>query len=143
MSIQNPANLISNLAASKALKADDGAYQTITKLIGMIGSNQTDVTNLIQNNTAGIDAITIIINALKNASILTSTDERAIIPASLKLTAGTNITFNLATLGELIISASGGGGSGIDYVLLGDGGSPTPTPINDGFGSFIYIPYEP
>lgn len=30
-----------------------------------------------------------------------------------------------------------------DYVVMSDGGIPVPSPINDGFGNFIYIPYVP
>lgn len=31
----------------------------------------------------------------------------------------------------------------LDYVVLSDGGLPTPEPIDDGFGNFIYVPYTP
>ena len=31
----------------------------------------------------------------------------------------------------------------LDYVVLSDGATPTPNPVNDGFGNFIYVPYEP
>lgn len=31
----------------------------------------------------------------------------------------------------------------LDYVVLSDGALPTPSPVDDGFGNFIYIPYEP
>jgi hypothetical protein len=30
-----------------------------------------------------------------------------------------------------------------DYVVLSDGGLPTPLPVDDGFGNFIYIMYTP
>lgn len=30
-----------------------------------------------------------------------------------------------------------------DYVVASDGGTPTPAPMDDGFGNFIYIPYTP
>lgn len=33
--------------------------------------------------------------------------------------------------------------TGLDYVVMSDGAIPTPSPVNDGFGNFIYIPYEP
>jgi hypothetical protein len=36
---------------------------------------------------------------------------------------------------------AGSGGSGLDYVVASDGATPTPAPLNDGFGNFIYIPY--
>jgi hypothetical protein len=40
-------------------------------------------------------------------------------------------------------SSSSSTTSGLDYVVLSDGALPTPNPVNDGFGNFIYIPYEP
>jgi len=30
-----------------------------------------------------------------------------------------------------------------DYVVASDGALPTPLPIDDGFGNFIYVPYTP
>jgi hypothetical protein len=30
-----------------------------------------------------------------------------------------------------------------DYVVMSDGGIPTPSPMNDGAGNFIYVPYTP
>lgn len=33
--------------------------------------------------------------------------------------------------------------SGDDYVVLSDGGLPTPLPVDDGFGNFIYVTYTP
>jgi len=50
---------------------------------------------------------------------------------------------------EIIIERSTGvvwesySGSGSDHVLLSDGVTPTPLPIDDGFGNFVYIPYTP
>lgn len=35
------------------------------------------------------------------------------------------------------------GGSGTDHVVLSDGVPAGPTPVNDGAGNFIYIPYVP
>ncbi len=31
----------------------------------------------------------------------------------------------------------------LDYVVMSDGATPIPSPVDDGFGNFIYIPYEP
>lgn len=42
-----------------------------------------------------------------------------------------------------LIGASGSSGSALDYVVMSDGGTPTPSPVNDGAGNFIYIPYTP
>lgn len=30
-----------------------------------------------------------------------------------------------------------------DYVVMSDGATPTPAPVDDGFGNFVYIPYTP
>jgi len=42
-----------------------------------------------------------------------------------------------------LTGASGSSGSALDYVVMSDGGTPTPSPVNDGAGNFIYIPYTP
>ena len=33
--------------------------------------------------------------------------------------------------------------TGADYVVLSDGATPIPSPVDDGFGNFIYIQYTP
>lgn len=40
-------------------------------------------------------------------------------------------------------ASSGSSTSGDDYVVLSDGGLPTPLPVDDGAGNFIYVPYTP
>lgn len=35
------------------------------------------------------------------------------------------------------------GSAALDYVVASDGATPTPAPLNDGAGNFIYIPYAP
>lgn len=40
-------------------------------------------------------------------------------------------------------SGGSGGGSGVDHVVMSDGATPTPSPVDDGFGNFIYIEYTP
>ena|ERR1700693_5315960 len=30
-----------------------------------------------------------------------------------------------------------------DYVVMSDGATPTPSPVNDGFGNFVYVLYTP
>ncbi len=65
-----------------------------------------------------------------------------------------SLTTNFATVNTRIESAGSGGGGGVipptptpdavlDYVVMSDGATPIPSPMNDGFGNFIYIPYEP
>ena len=52
--------------------------------------------------------------------------------------------------GDTYYTLTGGGSgsspspsSGDDYVVLSDSGLPTPLPVDDGFGNFIYIMYTP
>lgn len=56
-------------------------------------------------------------------TFLSSSDETATFPASRRLVAGTNITFNTSTPGQLVINASGGGGGGgqVDSIGAGTG----------------------
>src|SRR5690606_14592342 len=49
---------------------------------------------------------------ISSATFITADDETATLANSLKLVAGSNITFDDSTPGELKISASGGGGGG-------------------------------
>lgn len=108
MAIVNPKDLLATLAGSKALKANDAAYQVLTRLIGLIGSNQSNITNLIQNNTDGIVEINVVIDRIKSTTFITESDARALFANSFQLVAGSNITFDLSTPGELIISSTGG-----------------------------------
>lgn len=52
------------------------------------------------------------------------------------LTAGANITITNAG-GSITIASTA---ASLDYVVASDGGEP-PLPVDDGFGSFIYLPY--
>jgi hypothetical protein len=78
-------------------------------------------------------------SAPASATFLTATDESGTLPNSRQLLAGTNVTFDDSVPNERTINASGGG-SGTDYVVLGNGVQP-PTPMDDGMGSFIYVGY--
>lgn len=39
-------------------------------------------------------------------------------------------------------NASPSGTSALDFVVCSDGALPTPSPVDDGFGNFIYVPYS-
>lgn len=64
----------------------------------------------------------------------------------------TNITQMMAMLsddggddGDSIMApsvSSGSASSGIDHVVMSDGATPIPEPVDDGFGNFIYIVYS-
>ncbi len=71
------------------------------------------------------------------ATYLTEDDETGDLPNSRQLLAGTNVTFDTSTPGELTISTTGGGtGSWIPFV---DGSEP-PNFITDGSGVLILVP---
>lgn len=53
--------------------------------------------------------------AFAAVTLLTQADETADFPASRRLVSGTNISFNIATPGQFIISSTGGGGGGGGY----------------------------
>lgn len=75
-------------------------------------------------------------------TFITEQDETATLPNSFQLLPGTNITFDTSVPNKLTINSTGGG-SALDHVVMSDGAIPTPSPVNDGFGNFIYIPYSP
>lgn len=70
--------------------------------------------------------------------ILTGANEVATLPNSRRLLAGLGISFDDTVANQRTIS-----GTVVDYVVASDGGIPTPLPLNDGAGNFIYIPYTP
>lgn len=65
---------------------------------------------------------------LLDATVLTESDETLVFPNSRRLVEGSNITFDISTPGQLVINASGGGGSGtVDAVI----GTPQEIDVDD------------
>lgn len=117
----NPKNLLAAFAGTRALKANDAAYQTIVKLINLIGENQTNITNNILNDETAIIEINITIGNLKNADYVTWTNELGILPNSRQVLAGTNITLDTSIPGQITINSTGSGpttssGSGVVWI---------------------------
>jgi len=77
------------------------------------------------------------------ATYATIDDETTPLPNSRQLVAGSNITFDISTPGEITIASVPPGGGGADYVVLSDGNPADPQPVNDGAGNFIYVAYTP
>lgn len=102
MALVSFSKLLAKLNQSKALKANDAAYQTIHDLLQQLDTNNTDINSQVTINTNGLDGP------------IVTYDVAAGLANSRKLTAGTNITFDLSTGGILVINATGGGGSGSD-----------------------------
>jgi len=106
MSAQSYSQLLTVLNTSRALKANDGAYQAIKQLLAQLDTNQTNINNQLTVNTNGLDG-----------PILTY-DHAASLANSRELVAGTNVTFDDSIGGERIINASGGGSSSDDFAFF-------------------------
>lgn len=68
-----------------------------------------------------------------DATYITETDERADLPNSLRLLAGTNVTFDTTTDGELEISSSGSGGGFLPWITTYDTLPVSPNAMDDEF----------
>lgn len=78
-------------------------------------------------------------SSITNATYLTATNESGILPFSRELLAGTNVTFDDTTPNQRTVNVA----LADDYVVMSDGNTPTPSPMNDGNGNFLYITYTP
>lgn len=135
--IKNLYSLLNNVKG-KYQQNDPTFYNLIRQLITAI-SNLDDKTDDLNALEQAIIDLQKVIQALEALTFLTASDESVVLINSRELLAGTNITFDDTIPNQRTISSSG---SSSDYVLLGDGG-PTPLPIDDGFGSFVYVSYTP
>lgn len=130
----DPTRLYSLLQNTGLAIKDNALFQVISQIIsalGKINSNVNGVTTIITGGGGGN----------LTATYVTINGELAL-PNSRQLVAGTNITLDTTTPGQVIINASGGG-SGTDHVVMSDGGTPIPLTIDDGFGNFVYVAYTP
>lgn len=75
------------------------------------------------------------------STYLTETNESGSLFNSRRLLAGTNITLDVSVPNEMTINSVPS--FAVDYVVMSDGGLPTPLPVDDGFGNFIYVGYTP
>lgn len=125
--------LITWLNSSGIQTTNNSLYQLLWTLVKAVQEFQAQ--QAIINASSG-GAIT----GLEDADFLTWTNESVLLPNSRQLIAGTGVTFDDTVLNERTIDVSGA--TGIDHVVLSDGVQP-PTPVDDGAGNFIYIPYTP
>lgn len=144
-------DLKQTLANSKTQTSDKSLYQTIFQLIDRISTSRDIIvgdTTIVDNSLNDIN--TVINNfittggvgsTVSDASFLTANDETANFPSSLRLVAGANIVFVDGGGVRTINSTSGGISS--DYVVMSDGATPIPAPVDDGFGNFVYVSYTP
>jgi molybdopterin converting factor small subunit len=136
----NFATLKSTLAQVKS--KDNALYQTIQILIerlmqfqGITVETEGDINDSINNVNSVVNNL-----ADKTRTYITGDDEVLNLPNSLQLLAGTNITFDTTVPNKLTLNVSA---AVDDYVVLSDGVTPTPLPIDDGFGNFVYVAYTP
>jgi hypothetical protein len=138
----NLSRLKSTLLTSKLQREDPPLYQVINQIIDFSDGNIKDINariGIISSSGGGGGGGGGSFAPL-NASYLTYTDAHLIVPFSRQLLPGSGVTFDDTVAHERTINIAGGG---VDYVVLSDGGIPTAVPVNDGAGSFIYIPYTP
>lgn len=123
--------LKANLLTSGLHRKDQPLFQVINQLIEAFKNLITLVNAGGGSGGAGGSAL---------LQYLTSDDETGSLPNSRELLAGIGISFDDSVANERTINATGDGES-FDFVVMSDGVTPIPEPIDDGFGNFIYIPY--
>jgi len=109
---------------------DNPLWQVISQLITFAKKLQEELDNRITTASGTVS----------NASFLTRNDETGSFPSSVQLLAGTNVTFDDSVPNQRTINVPG---SALDHVVMSDGNTPTPSPMDDGAGNFIYITYTP
>lgn len=124
--------LITILNQTRLQTSNNPLYQVLLSLIQTAQKFQRQSTIVAGGNSAEIAV-------LKSRTYLTAVSEVASLPNSRQLLAGTNVAFDDTTPGQRTVNVTGG--SGIDYVVLSNGDPTGPTPVDDGNGGFIYIPY--
>lgn len=123
--------LQSILLNSGLQRKDNSLFQVISTLIIALKEFQNSVGAAVVSSSASIS----------NGPLLTHLADLANFPTSRQLLAGTGVVFDDSVFGERTIDVS----SALiaDHVVASDGATPVPAPLNDGFGSFIYVMYTP
>lgn len=139
--------LKSSLAETQLQTKNNALWQVVKGLIDGVQQgatyNKTEFNKLVEQINSINNSINIIIGTLiQNSNFITWSDETLNLPNSRNLLAGSNVSFDDAVAGERTINVTSGG-SLTDYVVASDGALPTPSPMDDGFGNFMYIPYTP
>jgi len=117
--------LLTQLNQTQLQQKDNPLYQVIKQLIGII----KDLSNAVNGASGGggggttNNFISNIQQFLDLGIGFDGVEESMVIPGP--------------------AGANGTSGSGTDYVVASDGVPVSPSPINDGAGNFIYIPYIP
>lgn len=167
---QDLARLLASLNGSKIQSQNNSLYQTIKGLIDAVREFQvslsaTAITEIIEGVITPSDTVADLDGSnVPGVSLLYSRgdhkhdygpnsvaygDIQAVSAASRLLGRGTAGGSNIReiSLGTGLSMAadvlSATAVSSVDHVVMSDGATPTPSPVDDGFGNFIYIPYTP
>ena len=136
-------HLLATLQNSRIHQSNNALWQTIQQLI-LLSQQQkgwsvdqftTIIGELVDNSNTVIN----IKQNLDDASFWTKNDETLTFPSALQVLAGFGIILDYSVANKVTISIASAVG---DHVVMSDGASPIPNPVNDGFGNFIYIPYS-
>ena len=131
-------HLVNILNSSRIATENNALYQTIFQIIQAIQQgNKIFAGALGISTTSGGGGGGSFAPA--DATYLTVNNELATLAQSRRLLAGTGITFDDSVAGIRTVESSS---SLQDFVVMSDGANP-PTPVDDGNGNFIYIPYTP
>lgn len=118
----DPKKLLPVLNNTGLQQTDNPLYQFLFQLL-----NQLGVLTVIANSSSGGGGSSTIINNI--------TKKQYIIKQGSNGNSESNRT--------IIIRQGSNATPSLDYVVMSDGAAPIPNPVNDGFGNFIYIPYNP
>lgn len=165
-------NLLSSLNAAKLQSENPMLYQTIKGLIDKSQQSTSQVNQTLNTFIGDIDiedsadlqailnAISTINAFLADGTFLTYLDESISLPSSRQLVEGLGVDFDDTVAFQRILNILVDGitiqvngsnqlevisspTSSADYVVASDGATPSPSPMDDGFGSFMYILYTP
>lgn len=132
--------LQASLVQSKTQTDNNPLYQTIFGLINFsrrieqnINAAITNLVKIVQGDNPDNKP-----GGLTGAPYLTWATGIPTLNNFRQLLAGTGISFDDTVAHQRTINAT----VALDYVVLSDGYPASPSPINDGAGNFIYIPYS-
>lgn len=132
--------LLSTLQQSGLSQDNPPLYQVISQLIRATKAIQTILNSNISGTVTDITTLAALVALLQALSYITVNDDSALLPNSRRLLAGSNVSFDDSVASVRTINVSS---SILDHVVMSDGATPIPSPMNDGFGNFIYIAYTP
>lgn len=121
--ISSTDRLLAQLNQTQLAQKDNPTYQVIKQLIGRIKELESSIGTTGTSTTVVNETINQI-NQFLNFEDSVNADDSAVFAG-------------ISSSGDSPVVVSD------DYVVLSDGVIPTPSPVNDGAGNFIYVAYTP